>query len=265
MRAALLPSDYYGGSATPGRHQPTADLPAAVLAARREGRHPGASHVHHVPVGRGVPSFSPAASPRVRRRPSPWPPRAQRAVTSGVAAHRRPPVSACAADRPPSARFEPDRRLRGSTTGSLVVAPSCLACRTRPVWQSRTVPSLSGLLPPSLAPPRPGCPSFNRAAATAQRWVLSPHPVTWRLVAHCLVGVQLGPGAAAANPTLVACLQRLARSGDTHRRCLCSSLGCSASALSPESASLCRWSFSRSFHQALLHPTRPYSPESPPN
>jgi hypothetical protein len=79
----------------------------------------------------------------------------------------------------------------GSTTGSLVVAPSCLACRTRPVWQSRTVPSLSGLLPPSLAPPRSAAPSFSRAAATAQRWVLSSHPVTWRLVAHGLVRVHL--------------------------------------------------------------------------
>jgi hypothetical protein len=49
----------------------------------------------------------------------------------------------------------------GSTTGSLVVAPSCLACRTRPVWQSRTVPSLSGLLPPSLPPPRSGCPQLQ--------------------------------------------------------------------------------------------------------
>src|SRR6266545_900147 len=46
-------TDYYGGSATPGCRQPTAGLPAAVLAARREGRHPGASHVHDVPVGGG--------------------------------------------------------------------------------------------------------------------------------------------------------------------------------------------------------------------
>ena len=53
MQAALLPSDYYGGSATPGRHQPTAGLPATPLAVGREGQHPGASHVHHVPVGRG--------------------------------------------------------------------------------------------------------------------------------------------------------------------------------------------------------------------
>jgi hypothetical protein len=49
----------------------------------------------------------------------------------------------------------------GSTTGSLLVTPSCLACRTRAVWQYRPVPSLSGLLPPCLAPPRKGCPQLQ--------------------------------------------------------------------------------------------------------
>ena len=33
-------------------------------------------------------------------------------------------------------------------------APSCLAHRTRPVWQYQTVPTLSGLLPPSQSSPR---------------------------------------------------------------------------------------------------------------
>ena len=37
-------------------------------------------------------------------------------------------------------------RLRSFTTGSSRM-PSDLACRTRPVWQSRTVPALSALLP----------------------------------------------------------------------------------------------------------------------
>jgi hypothetical protein len=56
-----------------------------------------------------------------------------------------------------------------STTGSLVVPPSGLACRTRPVWQSQTVPALSGLLPPSPAFPGSGCPQLRHAAATAPR------------------------------------------------------------------------------------------------
>src|SRR6266540_3848988 len=45
-------TDYYGGSATPGCRQPTAGLPAAVLAARREGRHPGAYRGRDRPCGR---------------------------------------------------------------------------------------------------------------------------------------------------------------------------------------------------------------------
>src|SRR4029453_17018410 len=49
----------------------------------------------------------------------------------------------------------------GSTTGSLRVTPSCLACRARAVWQCRPVPSLSGLFPPCLAPPRPGSPQLQ--------------------------------------------------------------------------------------------------------
>ena len=64
----------------------------------------------------------------------------------------------------------------GSTTGSLVVTPSCLACRTRAVWQCRPVPSLSGLPHPAWRLPGRAALSFSRAAATAQRWVLSPHP-----------------------------------------------------------------------------------------
>jgi hypothetical protein len=48
---ALPASEYYGGSAPLPGHQPTAGLPAAVLAARREGRPGKGSHVHHQPVG----------------------------------------------------------------------------------------------------------------------------------------------------------------------------------------------------------------------
>ena len=50
MWTAFPPSDYYGSSAPPWGHQPTAGLPAAALAARREGRSQGGSHVHHQPV-----------------------------------------------------------------------------------------------------------------------------------------------------------------------------------------------------------------------
>jgi hypothetical protein len=44
----------------------------------------------------------------------------------------------------------------------------------------------------------------------------------------------------APSDTCLRCLKRIARSGDRHGRCSCSSLSCTASALSPESASLCK-------------------------
>jgi len=40
------------------------------------------------------------------------------------------------------------------------------ACRTRTIWQCWPVPALSGLLPPSPAPPGSGCPQLHRPAAT---------------------------------------------------------------------------------------------------
>ena len=47
--------------------------------------------------------------------------------------------------------------------------PLRLARRTRPIWQSWEVPALSGLLPPSPAPPGSGCPQLQRPAATGRR------------------------------------------------------------------------------------------------
>ncbi len=87
-------------------------------------------------------SLAPAASPRLRRRPSPWPPHRHAKPATESTVHRR----SCTAPRPLSTSFEPVPRLRGVPTGSSRM-PSDLACRTRPVWQSRTVPALSALLP----------------------------------------------------------------------------------------------------------------------
>ena len=88
-------------------------------------------------------SFAPAASPRLRRRPSPWPPHRHAKPATESATHTGWP---CAAPRPISTRFEPVPRLRSFNTGSSRI-PSGLARRTRPVWQYRTVPALSALLP----------------------------------------------------------------------------------------------------------------------
>ena len=88
-------------------------------------------------------SFAPAASPRLRRRPSPWPPHRHAKPASESATRTGWP---CTAPRPISTRFEPVQRLRSFTTGSSRI-PSDLARRTRPVWQYQTVPALSALLP----------------------------------------------------------------------------------------------------------------------
>jgi hypothetical protein len=79
---------------------------------------------------RSVSSYTPAASPGVRRSPSPWPPR----PATTYRPRSRPPPSrrACTADRPRSARLEPARRLRSVNAGSSRT-PSRLACRTRTV------------------------------------------------------------------------------------------------------------------------------------
>jgi len=91
-----------------------------------------------------VPSYAPAASPRVRRRPSPWPPRPATWTDRGVL---RATARMRAAAQPRSVRFRAGsgslerRSIAGSSR-----TPSRLACRTRTIWQCWPVPALSGLL-----------------------------------------------------------------------------------------------------------------------
>ncbi len=129
-----------------------------------------------------APSFSPAASPRVRRRHSSWPPLRPIHTYAESSPHPRRRALLTGPDPPGSSRLH---TCGDSTTGSPTVTPSHLACRTRPVWQYRTVPALSGLLPPSPAPPGSGCPQLRQAAATAQRRRSCTSPrTTKRLMAH---------------------------------------------------------------------------------
>jgi hypothetical protein len=82
-------------------------------------------------------------------------------------------------------------RLRGSTTGSPRVTPSCLASRTRAVWQTDPSRRCQGCSHPAWRLPGRAALSLSRAAATAQRWALSPHPVTQRPVTHALISMNL--------------------------------------------------------------------------
>jgi hypothetical protein len=93
-----------------------------------------------------APSFAPAASPQLRRRPSSWPSRR----------HAKPATKSAAPTQPRNGRalhpgpYPPDlsRRLAygALTTGSCRI-PSDLARRTQLVWQYQAVPALSALLP----------------------------------------------------------------------------------------------------------------------
>jgi hypothetical protein len=129
-----------------------------------------------------VPSFAPAVSPRVRRRPSPWPPHRHSEPASESTTHR---WWSCTADRPISTRLEPASRLRSF--------PRWFKLRLHlPV--SLAGPGSSGGVDPSrrcrgcshphLRPQARAAPSFKGLLRQANGGVLSPPPGTWRLVAH---------------------------------------------------------------------------------
>jgi hypothetical protein len=142
-----------------------------------------------------APSFAPAASPRVRRRPSSWPPRRPRNSDAGVA---HPTGRTCTAPRPTSARLEPMPRLRGFSHWFAFTTPSRLACRTQAVWQCRPVPSSSGLLPPVSRASRTGLPPASATRCDGPPLDLSFHSVNRRLVAHFALAAQ--PGKSQGRP-----------------------------------------------------------------
>jgi hypothetical protein len=125
-----------------------------ALAARCSGR------IGTVPVftadrlSQEAPDSVPAASPRLRRRHSPWPP--GRAATDPPGSS--PPVmrDECAPLPAQIRQVRAGDSLRDVNVGSSRT-PLRLARRTRSIWQYWTVPALSRLLPPSPAPPGSGC------------------------------------------------------------------------------------------------------------
>jgi hypothetical protein len=149
-------------TATPPRPARSAD--DAPIPTRPAGYGPSGSRHQTVPVFTAAhsieeePGSAPAASPRLRRRPSPWPPRTWASPARGVPGSRArlPGRAAPGPDPPDSSRFSVERRY---DTGSSR-APLDPARRTRTIWQYWHIPALSGLLPPSPAPPGSGCPQL---------------------------------------------------------------------------------------------------------
>ena len=83
-----------------------------------------------------------------------------------------PAAFACAGThraRPVSARFEPVHALKGVMTPVPLVLLSVSLAGPAPSGSTEHVPALSGLLPPSPAPPGSGCPQLHRPAATRRR------------------------------------------------------------------------------------------------
>src|SRR4030095_14724291 len=130
-------------------------------------------------------SFSPAASPHLRRRLSVWPPR--RPVSPASESRCAAIARACAAARPISARLEPVLALRGFDHwfSSAYTFPSCLpdpghlAVLTRPVVVG-AAPTLPGASRVGLPPASTAC--CDRPQAEA----FHLPPDTWSLVAHPL-------------------------------------------------------------------------------
>ena len=144
MHTPLACSDYYGTSAPSPSPQLATNLPTSDLAGRKTGQ------------PEMVPTFTKESIDQVG---DPALSRQHRHAYAADFTVASPPAQSTGfgvdltsrhrsrtAHRPLSTRFEPAPRLRDFNHWFTFVAPSGLACRTRTVWQCRSVPSLSGPL-----------------------------------------------------------------------------------------------------------------------
>jgi hypothetical protein len=155
MWAAFPPADYYEASAPPHGQQPATGLPAAVLDGQPGGRSRVVPTFTTYRSTREMPSYTPAASPRVRRRSSPWPPR--RSVHPGFGVTR--PVFAAGAHDIPT-------QIHQVRVGSTLTEPHALVPLVH-LLVSLAGPAPSGSAnaprrcqdcsPPSPASPGSGC------------------------------------------------------------------------------------------------------------
>ena len=151
----------------PGRSAVGALSPAGLQAAGGKGSTRTVPVFTVIRSTKEEPDCAPAASLRVRRSLSPQPPRQHVRTASGVP---RPVMkgqvrAAPGPDPPGSSRC----RIKGPSRIGSSRTPLHPARRTQAIWQYWPVPALSGLLPPSPAPPGPGCPQLHQPAAAGQR------------------------------------------------------------------------------------------------
>src|SRR5205823_12050084 len=91
------------------------------------------------------------------------------AVTIALWSSRRVNTGGTRRARPRSARFEPVASVKDVITPVPRVLLSATLAGPAPSGSTGYVPALSGLLPPSPAPPGSGCPQLHRPAATGRR------------------------------------------------------------------------------------------------
>ena len=168
MRPAFPASDYYEASAPPGAVSRRRACPYAAPDGRGQGdtgRFPRSSSSRSTGE---APSSTPAASPRLRRRPSPWPP----SPDFRDPARSSPPEmrDGCAPQTSPDPPGSSWRRVKRRNNTGFSRIPSRLAHHARPIRQSWTDVTLSRLLPPSPATPGSGFLQLQSAATTANRW-----------------------------------------------------------------------------------------------
>ena len=187
MWPAFPTSDYYGGSAPSRPDRPTVD-PArrSALAARP------VAGAGTVPVftdrrlTKEEPGYTPAASPRLRRRPSPWPP-GPAVVTSPEVAHPRvrQARTAPSPDPPGSSWWD---ILGGFTHRFLAYSFSSCSPDPPPSDGAGHAPALSGPLATLTGTSRIGLPSASPACCDRPAVAVShPHSNNQRLTAHAPV------------------------------------------------------------------------------
>ena len=174
-------------------------LPLGAIPAPRWPRAAG-NRYEVVPVFTAVrlpkeePGSALAASPRVRRRPSPWPPRP--ASKASPEDPRRPYTPGGKAPRPAQIRqVRAGNQSEGRNNAGSSRTPLRLARRTRAIWQCWPVPALSGLLPALPGTTRIRLPSASTTCCDRSKVAVShPHTKQQRLTAHLLTQLLIKPG-----------------------------------------------------------------------
>ena len=196
MWPAFPTSDYYGSSAPPRQHRPTTDLPTAPPEMVRSGTAGMVPRSLLIRSTGSAPSYAPAASLRLRRRPSPRPPDQRHHPAQEFPAPPRRPERRRRDGAGARCNPAPIRQIRAggslerrSAAGSSR-APFRLACRARTIWQYWPASSLSGA-----ASTLPGVSRIELPPASPRRYddtavkVSHLHSVQQRLGDPQLVGV----------------------------------------------------------------------------